>query len=1067
MAQNDTAANVGAADVDARGNPMTPTVVVGIGGTGLSVLYRVRRRIIDTYGSLDRLPVLRFLWVDCDPTEEPRLRRKLGIPDDLQLQENEKVEAVVEDARTLYAGIEAGNFPHYAEWFAHDQLKTNTNVGEGAGRIRQLARLAFFYHHSTIGSRLISQASAANASESRSYILNNYQEPTGPGVNVVLACSVAGGTGSGMFLDMAYTCRQLYAQAQLPVPTAVTGVLVLPVGDNEKRRHYANTYAALKELNYFSYHPGGTPKQLRFLFGDPVFRAQYAPGAEPIEISESPFDYTYVIDGSNTQGKKVDYDRVMDMVADYLCLDFATVFATKKRALRVDVTKPLGHSTDGADCPKRFLSFGTSTQLFPAAQAKDALAHRLAADVARTWSRQLGTFTTQVRDDGQQATCEQWPEDTVMASRSYILSRMLPHLRLGQQNDGTGGIIEQIGGSGAEQLVNLPGHWEQQILARISNERWATDSTWVAQLDQARRTEDANYDTSGDSEMQWGARITRIVKNQSRAVRYLGRQVRQLISEIVSDGSRGPDWALCLLEQFGLRLQKDAEDLQRQARDAGFIAEQLGEVVLVSECRADGAGAALSNLIEAKRNGYLDGLRKAAAQIWPIGKRDRMTELSKKYLHWAALYQRAKVLEMLRGIGARALTMVLNTCDSIRQDVSETRAELESLQRKLSSQAEQAAERAATMPVAGNLIYGPALADALYDRLVAQNPNADAEMITKRVREKIKADWLDLPAAIRKDPELPDKIIASITDECWRVVDPDGDATLSAVDVAAYDHLCAMYKNDNDLQNQLADSWAQAAPFVALKDVTLDGGWSAGGDIHEQMLIGVEGGYLADDPDPERARVNSALLSLSGVEAANIHETALPERLVFVRELGGFPLRAVRRVDAWRKDYRELTKGQQEPPLHCWKDEVAASLPDIFPPTRIEDVITGIEIGHALGVLRPVKTVASDGRELEQLGYEYTLPSGFTNVRVLGVDINAARVRLCEDETLIPELLSEIHAVVEAADETEKARIATKLREVLAARLEDAGGNVNIPAYQGILSAADAFAVKHGLDLRG
>ena len=43
---------------------ITPTVVIGLGGTGKEILIKVRRMITESYGSLDSLPIVSFLHID-------------------------------------------------------------------------------------------------------------------------------------------------------------------------------------------------------------------------------------------------------------------------------------------------------------------------------------------------------------------------------------------------------------------------------------------------------------------------------------------------------------------------------------------------------------------------------------------------------------------------------------------------------------------------------------------------------------------------------------------------------------------------------------------------------------------------------------------------------------------------------------------------------------------------------------------------------------------------------------------------------------------------------------------
>lgn len=45
---------------------MVPTVIVGVGGTGVEVLSRVRRLVEESYGSLKKFPLISFLSIDTE-----------------------------------------------------------------------------------------------------------------------------------------------------------------------------------------------------------------------------------------------------------------------------------------------------------------------------------------------------------------------------------------------------------------------------------------------------------------------------------------------------------------------------------------------------------------------------------------------------------------------------------------------------------------------------------------------------------------------------------------------------------------------------------------------------------------------------------------------------------------------------------------------------------------------------------------------------------------------------------------------------------------------------------------
>src|SRR5262249_41877805 len=70
---------------------------------------------------------------------------------------------------------------------------------------------------------------------------------------VYIIASLGGGTGSGMFLDLAYVTRAVLKEQGCPAPDVV-GLFLLPPVDRNAARTLAlgNTYAALFALNYFT-----------------------------------------------------------------------------------------------------------------------------------------------------------------------------------------------------------------------------------------------------------------------------------------------------------------------------------------------------------------------------------------------------------------------------------------------------------------------------------------------------------------------------------------------------------------------------------------------------------------------------------------------------------------------------------------------------------------------------------------------------------------------------------------------------------------------------------------------
>ena len=110
-----------------------------------------------------------------------------------------------------------------------------------------------------------------------------FNQPT----NVYIVCSIAGGTGSGMLMDMAFLVKDVFQEGNL----TTSCFLVFPdhfgAVTNEKMR--ANSYALLKELNHYSY-------------GTPFFEVEWSKGGKS-KVPIPPFDYTYVFDNQNASGQ--------------------------------------------------------------------------------------------------------------------------------------------------------------------------------------------------------------------------------------------------------------------------------------------------------------------------------------------------------------------------------------------------------------------------------------------------------------------------------------------------------------------------------------------------------------------------------------------------------------------------------------------------------------------------------------------------------------------------------------------------------------------------------------------
>ncbi|HTU93464.1 MAG TPA: tubulin-like doman-containing protein [Gemmataceae bacterium] len=255
-----------------------PALVIGVGQLGMGVVQRLRQELHRRFGGMERLPHLRLMVLDTDPEV---VRSATRGADGARLSETEVLLAPL-NRPSHYLKSRDGR-PEVESWLPSRMLYRIPRSQVTTG-VRALGRLAFCDNYRLISRRLQAELEACMNPEA----LNSAVNQTGLGlrgnrVRVYLITSLAGGTGSGMFLDLAYTIRSLLKQAGYQHPDTV-GLFLLPNVDRNRTRTLTlgNAYAALSELRYFA-RPGTT------------FMAQYHRDEPPLQDSDPPFSRSILL----------------------------------------------------------------------------------------------------------------------------------------------------------------------------------------------------------------------------------------------------------------------------------------------------------------------------------------------------------------------------------------------------------------------------------------------------------------------------------------------------------------------------------------------------------------------------------------------------------------------------------------------------------------------------------------------------------------------------------------------------------------------------------------------------
>jgi hypothetical protein len=291
-----------------RENGIYPrTIFVALGGTGAKALLHLRRLVIERFGALDHLEGVAFLSIDTDiHSQEPSPETEKQSPLDaaISFARDERVNVKIDFKN--YVGPNLIYHPEIREWWDEAALPSKEfNLEMGAGQIRQLARLAFFANRDDI-----QEAIGRAYRKVTSIGISGQRVDTTSKVRVVVVAGLAGGTGSGMLLDLGAQVQDQLGHRETP---NLEAFLVLPGGFNtvEQGKNYpkvaANGYAALKELNHYLVHP---------------FIGRWEPQASPIEVLGL-YERYVLFSGANAAGQQLaDLGDCYRALGEILFLEF-------------------------------------------------------------------------------------------------------------------------------------------------------------------------------------------------------------------------------------------------------------------------------------------------------------------------------------------------------------------------------------------------------------------------------------------------------------------------------------------------------------------------------------------------------------------------------------------------------------------------------------------------------------------------------------------------------------------------------------------------------------------------
>ena len=264
-----------------------PTILIGLGGIGS----RVVDRIYDSIPEKERERVI----VHAFDTDINGIRTMKSLKG--------KITQTSTD-------LTVGQYLHKTnesvkEWFPYEQsILDRKQMTSGAGQIRAVSRLAY--------RSAMEDGKLQNIENEITKLFKAQGQNQKDNVRVLIVSSLAGGTGSGIFVQTAFYLRE-FLHAKFKKDVLVRGAFLLPdtlilsgvIDSQEKENVMANGYACLKELDAFVKNSSKTSAK-----GENrkmSLKLEYRPDQEDdlITPDQRCYDFAFLFDFENTEGENL------------------------------------------------------------------------------------------------------------------------------------------------------------------------------------------------------------------------------------------------------------------------------------------------------------------------------------------------------------------------------------------------------------------------------------------------------------------------------------------------------------------------------------------------------------------------------------------------------------------------------------------------------------------------------------------------------------------------------------------------------------------------------------------
>ena len=363
------------------------TLVIGLGGSGCRVAAAVKRMV----GGKDN--DIQFVGFDTDRNQE----KAKGLD-------------IVKISRDAKVGEILLGMPNWQEWFPDNDVLMNENMMDGAGQKRVLSRLAFT-------DTLMRRGAMDALDEAVNKLSMEDGDPDQTSLKVMIISSFAGGTGSGMFLQLPFYLRKKYLGKQFGIMD-IRGLFALPdiyvshcdYSDAQIESVYSNAYAALRELaaiNVICLSENEDKRKYSMkideLFdSEQIFRQLDGRGDKRLvtAVGKRPYDFLFFVDEYNRNRKKLkNIEEYYEMMAQITYMQvyspIGEQLASREDNLIEDVIEADGEAFYG--------SAGVARLVYPYEDVVKYCALRLTSDtVDKQWNALDTEYKRQNKEEKEQ-----------------------------------------------------------------------------------------------------------------------------------------------------------------------------------------------------------------------------------------------------------------------------------------------------------------------------------------------------------------------------------------------------------------------------------------------------------------------------------------------------------------------------------------------------------------------------------------------------------------------------------------------------------------------------------------